>query len=269
MVRQKDYLIKIGTAKVPVAIEEINRVIDASTLESINGKDRIERNDVGECVLKLGKAVGFDLFDDIASTGRFVIIDDYEISGGGIILEHLKDEQSWVRDRLFLRDYKWEQSSISQERRAEKYNQKSTLILVTGEKDSGKKPFAKRLEQRLFEDGKLVYFLGMGNILYGVDSDIQGRKNRRQEHLRRLAEVAHIMLEAGMILLVTAIELTGEDLELIKTVVNPDCIETIWIGDRVTTDIPYDIRIVFNEDAGESVTVAKELLQEKGIIFKP
>ena len=128
---------------------------------------------MAECILKLNRAIAFDLANEIPSTGRFVIVDDYEIRGGGIVLEDLEDNQAWVRDKLFLRDYKWEKSSISWEQRAERYNQKATLILVTGEKDSGKKPFARSLESRLFTEGKWVYFLGIGNVLYGLDADIK------------------------------------------------------------------------------------------------
>ena len=269
MVKGKDYLIKIGTAKTPMKIEEIHRVIDISTLSSSDGKDEIERHNVALCTLKLKKVTAFDLIDDIAPLGRFVVVDEYEICGGGIILEELKDEQTWIRDKLLLRDYKWEKSVISNELRSEKYNQKPTLILITGEKDSGKKPFAKNLEARLFSDGKLVYFLGIGNVLYGIDADIKGRNNSRREHLRRLAEVAHILLDAGVILIVTAIELTQEDLELIKTLVNPASIETIWIGENVVTDISYDLKIPTIEDMEKSVDIVKGMLQEKGVIFKP
>jgi bifunctional enzyme CysN/CysC len=219
--------------------------------------------------LKLNRAIAFDLASEIPSTGRFVIVDDYEIRGGGIILEDLEDNQAWVRDKLFLRDYKWEKSSISWEQRAETYNQKATLILVTGEKDSGKKPFARSLESRLFTEGKWVYFLGIGNVLYGLDADIKSAKNNRQEHLRRLAEVAHVMLDAGMILIVTAIELTGEDLELIGTIINPNRIQIIWVGEKVSTNILYDIKVSPIEDLEKSVEAVKKLLQERGIIFRP
>jgi bifunctional enzyme CysN/CysC len=107
---------------------------------------------------------------------------------------------------------------------------------------------AKRLEAELFTGGKLAYFLGIGNVLYGVDADIKGKNNHRQEHLRRLAEVAHLMLDAGLILIVTAIELTREDLELIMTTIETDKIEIVWIGEKVTTDIPVDLKIPSAED---------------------
>jgi len=269
MTKEKDYLLKIGTAKVLFRIERIHRVINTSTLNSIERADRIERHQVAECVLKLNRAIAFDLANEIPSTGRFVIVDDYEIRGGGIILEDLEDNQAWVRDKLFLRDYKWEKSSISWEQRAESYNQKATLILVTGEKDSGKKPFARSLESRLFTEGKMVYFLGIGNVLYGLDADIKSAKDNRQEHLRRLAEVAHILLDAGIILIVTAIELTEEDLELIGTIIDPSRIRIIWVGEKVSTNIIYDIKVSPAEDLERSVDTVKAMLQERGIIFRP
>jgi len=268
MVREKDYILKLATTRVPVRLESITRVIDASDLRTSVGKDLIERHGVAECTLKMTKAAAFDIAEDMAATGRFVIVDGYEISGGGIVLRDVEDKQTWVRDKVLLRNYKWEKSNIPVEDRAEKYNQMPTLIVITGEKDAGKKPLAKRLESRLFADGKIVYFLGIGNVLYGVDADIKGTNNR-QEHLRRLAEVAHILLDIGVILIVTATRLTQEDLDIIKTIVNPERIEVIWVGENVTTDISIDSKIppVINLD--ETVDSLKADLQEKGIIFKP
>lgn len=266
---EKVYLLKIGTAKVGMRLEKIIRVIDASSLD-VQNKSKIDRNDVAECILKLEKAVAFDLTSEISNTGRFAIIDEYEISGGGIILEALEDEQSLVREKVLLRNYKWETSIITPEQRAEKYNQKSTLILLTGPKDVGKKTVAKALEKKLFDEGKIVYFLGIGNVLYGVDADIKGKNgNHKEEHLRRLAEISHILLDAGAILIVTAIELTQEDLENVKTILNPSHIEIIWVGEQVTTDIAFDLHLPAGEAVGNAVNQIKTLLQERGIIFRP
>ncbi len=269
MVGKKEYLFKLGTTRVPARLEEITRVIDASDLKATSTKNQIERHDVAECVLKLSKAVAFDLAADSAGTSRFVIVDNYEIRGGGIIAEALEDRQSWLRNTVLLRNYKWEKSIIAPEKRAEKYNQKSTLILLTGEKSIDKKAIAKSLEDRLFEDGKVVYFLGIGNVLYGVDADIKGKEDHRQEHIRRLAEVANILLDAGIILLVTATGLTQDDLEIMKTIIAPEKIETVWAGENVTTDIAYDLRLHQPDNVPESVDLLKSHLQDKGIIFRP
>jgi len=209
LVKDKVYQLKVGTARAKARLEKINRVIDASNLNQDEEKEEIERHDVAEVVFKLDNAMAFDLAGEIEETSRFVIVDDFEIAGGGIISAALEDEQSWVREKVMRRNYNWEQSLIGREDRAEKYNQKSTLVLITGEEDVGKKPTAKALEKRLFEDGKVVYFLGIGNLLYGVDADIKNGNNgnHKEEHLRRLAEVSHLMLDAGAILIVTAIEI--------------------------------------------------------------
>ncbi len=268
MVRRKEYLLKLGTARVTARLEEILRVMDASTLETAEQRTAVQRHDVAECVLKLDRAIACDLADAVAATSRFVLVEDFEIRGGGIVREALSDRQTAARDRVLLRNYKWEPSIIPPERRAEKYNQKATLILITGEHETDRKGLAKALEGRLFDDGRVVYFLGIGNVLYGVDADIERKQENREEHMRRLGEVANLMLDAGIMLVVTAAELTQDDLEVIKTAVQPDSIETIWAGDNITTDLVYDLQLSGSTPA-ESADRLKAHLQDKGIIFRP
>ncbi len=269
LVERKDYVLRLATARVPMRVEEFHRVLDAGDLRAQEGKRRADRHDVAECTLKLARAIAFDAAADIAATGRFVIVDNCEIRGGGIVREALPDRQAWVRDKVLLRNYKWEPSAISAERRAEKYNQKSRLLLITGGTALERKTLARDLEARLFEDGKIVYFLGIGNVKYGVDADIARARESREEHLRRLAEVANILLDAGVILIATAAELTQEDLELVRTAVGPEVVDTVWVGDEVTTDIAYDVLISDHMAEAEAVDRLKALLQEKGVIFRP
>jgi len=118
LVRSKPYVLKIGTARATVHVEAIHRVIDASDLSAADGRDRVERHEVAECTLACNRAVAFDVGDAVAATSRFVIVDDYEISGGGIVREALPDRQDSARERVLLREYKWEPSFIAPERRA-------------------------------------------------------------------------------------------------------------------------------------------------------
>jgi bifunctional enzyme CysN/CysC len=269
LTQKKEYLIKLGTAKIPIHIEEIVRVMNASSLGTYPEKEKVDRHEIAECIIKCHRPIAFDITEDNALTSRFVIVDGYEICGGGIVRQALEDKEAWVRDKVLLRNYKWEKSVISLEARAEKYNQKPSLIVITGKRHAGKKPIAKGLEGRLFTDGKIVYFLGIGNILYGVDADIKSKGNNREEHIRRLAEVANILLDAGCILIITAIEITQNDLEIMKTVVNPERIEVVWVGEDVTTDIVYDLIIPHPQNVEDAVDRIKDMLQERGIIFKP
>lgn len=279
----KEYLLKVATARVKARVEAIHRVIDAGEMDapaagrSGNGSkenaapSEVRRNWIAEITFKLNRAIAFDLASDLQETGRFVIIDDYEICGGGIILEDLPDPEKWARDIAQVRNFKWIKSLIGAEERAEKYNQHASLILITGEKGSGRKRTANLLETTLFNSGKMVYYLGIGSVIYGVDGDIQeqDREANHQEHIRRLAEVAHILLDVGLILIVTAVELSQADLDLIKTVIDGRYLQVVWVGEEVTTDIAYDLRVPGGVELEHSVTLIKSKLQDDGVIFKP
>ena len=265
--QNKRYFIKIGTAKVECSLEKIGRVMNASNLNS-EKKEMVERHEVAECIISLKKPVAFDLADELAATSRFVLIDGYEISGGGIITGGMEDELSDVRHQVMLRNTNWIKSSISREDRAYRYKQRPSLIIITGPRQSGKKTLARELEKALFQNGELVYFIGMGSVVYGVDADIKNRnKKNREEHIRRTAEIINIMLDSGMILILTAIELTSYDIELIKTIANPPDILTIWTGEEVTTDINAELNFGGNDNSMYVERICRNLA-DRGIIFK-
>jgi bifunctional enzyme CysN/CysC len=268
---KKQYILKIGTARVKAQVEEIHRIIDASDYSAQNHKRCIEHHDVAECTLLLNRPIAFDLSHSLTDTSRFVLVDDYEIWGGGIVLEAIEDHETVFLDETLTRERKWIKSNVSMVQRAEKYNQRSTLIIVTGEKGSGRKRLASRLERRLFEDGKYVYYLGIGSVLYGVNADLKRTNpdDNWDEHVRRMAQIAHLFLDAGLLLILTAIELTDEDLKIFKSIIDPKMIETVWIGERVTTDIGYDLQVPSQDDNEEVVMRIKRMLQSHGVIFSP
>ena len=269
----RDVLLRIGTCKVRARLEQINRLIDASNLEALASPEEVKRHDVAECVLQCDQPIAFDLSVDNAETGRFVIIDDYEIAGGGIIQEALEDDQSWLRDKVMTRNIKWEKSAIGRLQRAEHYCQRAALVLVTGHEDSRKKEVAKALEADLFSHGRLTYYLGIGSLLYGVDADLKtpgsdSRVEHRDEHLRRFAEVAHLFLDSGMILVATAIDLSQHDLEMIRTVLQRHPVLVVWSGDQSGMPVSADTEVPAQLNVEDGVAHVKSLLQEQGIIFK-
>jgi bifunctional enzyme CysN/CysC len=268
LVTRKDYTLKIGAARVTMRVENVDRVIDGSDLSVADGRSTIERHEVADCVIRCGRAIAFDAAEHVADTSRFVIVDDYEICGGGIIRESLPDRQAAVREKVLLRNYKWEPSFIAQERRAARLAQRATLLLITGPAEADRKGLARALEARLFDDGRHVYFLGIGNVLYGVDADIARDRDNRDEHMRRLGEVANLMLDAGMILIVTAIALTRDDLDLIRTSVDPDRIESVWLGEAGETDFPADLHLPAAQDEANAVDRVYGFLRDRGILFR-
>ena len=237
-----EYIMKIGTAKASVRLEQIISVMDASSLEN-KDQSKILRNDIADCILSLDREIAFDLISELSGTGRFVLVDRFEIAGGGIIREALSDSHGPARDKVALRNMKWEKSEIQGEVRAARFGQKPLLILLTGPSGSDKKGIARSLEKNLFDAGYNAYFLGIGNVLYGVDADIKTAASQtvmRDEHLRRLSEVCYLLLDTGIIVIATAVGLTREDMKLIRISAEPNEVMVCWVGSDITTDILCD-----------------------------
>src|SRR3989338_8614849 len=93
LVQSKVYKLKIASQQVPAVVSRVLHVLNAAELVS-SQKSYVDRHEVGECVFEVMKPVAFDLAGDIAATGRFVLVDQYEIAGGGIILSPVFDSDS-------------------------------------------------------------------------------------------------------------------------------------------------------------------------------
>ena len=120
---------------------------------------------------------------------------------------------------------------------------------------------ARKLEKKLLENGKIVYYLGIGNLLYGVDADIKSDDSlntpeERQEHIRRLGEVANLMLDAGNILIVTASELDSGELDILRQIISTDHVLTVWVGPAVNRIRDFDLS--FDD---RKTDIAKELFK--------
>lgn len=265
----KTYKLKLGTAKVEAELESIIDVLDTSSLDK-NVKSQIDAKDVATCVFRLKKSLAFDLNEVMPITGRFVIVDEYEIAGGGIVIKALSDENTWIRENVLQREYKWEKSSISYTERARRYNQKAVCMFITGTKEIDKKVIAKALERNLFTEGKYVYYMGMRNLLYGLDADIKKnvKLDRNVEHLRRMAEFSNAFLDAGMLLIITASEIRKDELALLEEIIGEEKIMKILVSDKEQeNNLEIDVLLKVNEGLDVQIHKIKTQLKEKQFIF--
>ncbi len=255
----RKYHLKLGTAKIPMRLEKITYALNASTLER-NAKTTVEKHEVAQCTLSLERPVAFDLASDIAQTSRFVIVDGYEISGGGIITGIPGDRK--ISENVNRRNFKWEKSGILLTERIERYGQKPLVVMITGKKSADKKKVAKLLEKKLYEEGRLVYYIGIGNVLYGVDADIKtdqsSVRTERDEHIRRFAEIANIMTDAGMIVVMTASGIETEDISIMQTVLG-DGIFTVRIGESYDGEPHFDM--ILPEKQADAADVIKDRIK--------
>ncbi len=213
MVADREYFLKLGTAKVKARLHRIERVLDAVRLDS-SEKDLVETRDVAECILLLSQEIACDLAGDNLSTGRFVIVDDYEISGGGIILETLRDSSQWIMKQALGTRYSfdkadqdlvWHSGQVSYANRCQLLQQKGLVIWFTGLSGAGKSTIAVAVEKKLTGMNRLVYRLDGDNVRSGLNSDLGFTKADRDENIRRMAEVAKLFKDAAIITLVAAI----------------------------------------------------------------
>jgi len=262
MVQQKRYKMKLAGVQVPVWLRSVETVLDASELTTETNRQQIERHDVAECVLETLKPVAFDLAADIAQTGRFVIIDNYEIVGGGIIMEHLTAQTNRIAEHVLRRRQNWQRSALTPEARIARYGQRSALVVIVGAEGVGKIELAKAMEAHLFGCGRVVYYLGLSNSLLGVDADIVSL-GERDEFLRRLGEIAHLFTDAGAILITTASDLDDYELEMLTTLNEPNETVVVNIGQcRLTRRIP-DLQIPDINDRQHAMVQIETMLCTK------
>ncbi|MDE2223514.1 MAG: 50S ribosome-binding GTPase, partial [Candidatus Omnitrophica bacterium] len=229
LIKGKTYKLKIATQQVPVIIAEIEHVLNAAELAS-SQKPHVDRHEVGEIIFETLKPVAFDTVGDIAPTGRFVLVDNYEIAGGGIILAPVFDSDSSLNQHIKKRNYGWERSHITPQLRAQKYEHKSAFIVITGKIDTGNQRIAKALEEALFNIGKNVYFLGISNRLSLATQDSKDKTLSKYEALVQLGELAHLMTDAGLILITSIAEIDQYELDMLKKLNNPNRSFVIQVG---------------------------------------
>jgi len=265
MIKKKQYKMKLANMQVPVWLTKVKSVLDASELTTSSNRQQIERHDVAECVLESLRAVACDEANDIPQTGRFVIIDNYEIAGGGVILQAEESTDTLLSEHVRQREKSWDHSSITQGVRSGRYNQRSALVLICGSVGTGKKELAKALEEYLFNCGRLVYYLGVSNSLLGIDSDIKAT-NERDEYLRRLGEVSHLFTDAGMIFITTVSDLDDLELEIIDKLNQPNDMVLINVGEGGFVRRKPDLSLEKVDLA--SLQKIHELLQRKNYLVE-
>lgn len=267
MIMGKRYKLKLGTVRIPVWLKSVENVLDASELTTDSSRKQIERHDVAECILELLNPIAFDLTSIVAETGRFVIIDNYEIAGGGVVLDKVDNVRSRVEDQVRQRELSWDKSAITQAKRQKQYDQRATLVLIRGPVGVGKKLLGKELEAELFRNGRYAYYLGLSDSL-GAIGDQSGNIGERDEYIRRLGEVGHLFTEAGLVLITTVSDLDDYELAAIETLNKPnDCVVVNVAEDRFA-DREVDIEFGAEFEIHEAVKEIKELLEKKNVTIE-
>ena len=214
----KTYKLKLATQEVECGIESIEKVIDASTLETISRAHNeifVGRHEVAELTLRTKRPVAFDVHSDIVATGRFVIVDGFEVCGGGIVAEDAYPRRT--ADSLHKSDnIYWSEGKVTARQRASRNGHAGRVVWLTGLSGSGKSTIANELERELFNLGKHAYVLDGDKIRHGLCSDLAFSPGDRKENIRRVGEMARLFADAGTICITAFISPYRSDRELVR-----------------------------------------------------
>lgn len=266
MIKNKRYKMKIGAAAVGVEIANVLSVLDASELSSVENKQQIERHDVAECILETVRPVAFDRRGDIERTGRFVIVDDFEIAGAGVILEPVADDQSALKQAVQRRELTWEKGLVAPADRATRNKHDGKFILVHGRRGSGKRDVAKALERSLFDAGCATYYFGISNMFQDLDESERFRSLERDEHLNQLAQLARVMTDAGVLFITTVEDLDDFDLDRLKTLLAPQPLYVVNVGENPFSQFPVNLALPHQPPVTDAVKTIMGSLMEMKIV---
>ncbi len=204
---KRSYLLKIGTDAVGAQITALKYKLNVESLERMAAKT-LESNDIAYCNISLDRQIAFDPYREIRATGGFMLIDRYTHAtvGVGMIDFALRRASNLTRHQL----------TVDKPARSAQKNQEACVLWLTGLSGAGKSTTANAVEQRLHALGRHSYVLDGDNLRHGLTRDLGFIPADRVENVRRIAEVAKLFVDAGLIVLVSVISPFRDEREMAR-----------------------------------------------------
>lgn len=196
MLPGRSYLMKIGARTVGVTIDNPKYRVDVNSLEHL-AADTLALNEIGVCNIGLDRAIAFDAYADNRDTGGFIIIDKLTQNTVGAGLLHFALRRS--------HNIHWQDVRVDKDARSSMNNHRPGVVWLTGLSGSGKSTIANIVESKLHAEGVRTYLLDGDNVRHGLNRDLGFTDADRVENIRRIAEVTSLMVDAGIVVLVSFI----------------------------------------------------------------
>lgn len=196
LVQGKNYLIKLGTKLLPATVMSVKYKMDINSGENI-AESRLYKNEIAVCDIALSEKAVFDTFVNHREMGRFILIDriTHMTAACGVVEHSLRRAENLT----------WQELDITRQFRGEKMGQKPVTIWFTGLSGAGKSALANEIEKALNTRGNYTMLLDGDNVRMGLNKNLGFQEQDRIENIRRTAEVAKLMNDAGLIVLTSFI----------------------------------------------------------------
>ncbi len=217
----RTYLAKIHNISTSIKIMNIKKIYDVNTLEFAAGNE-LKLNDVAEISISFNKSVPFSTFKENKILGSLIIIDpiNNQTIGMGMINFSLRRSQNIQLQNL----------TINKNLREKINGHKGQVLWMTGLSGSGKSTIANELEKILYSQGKKTYILDGDNIRHGLNKDLGFTDKDRVENIRRVAEVAKLMCDAGLIVITAFISPFRLEREMARSLFEKNDFKEIYIS---------------------------------------
>ncbi len=210
MLPGRPYLLKIGAKTVGATIAPPKYKVNVNSLEHLAAKT-LQLNEIGVCNLNLDQAIAFDAYRDNRDTGAFILIDRFsnETIGAGLLHFALRRSQN----------IHWQAIEINKQAHALLMGHKPCVVWFTGLSGAGKSTIGNLVEKKLHALGRHTYLLDGDNVRHGLNKDLGFTEADRVENIRRVGEVARLMIDAGLIVLVSFISPFREERRMARSLV--------------------------------------------------
>ena len=238
LVAGKNYLLKLGTKMIPAVVMNIKYKIDVNTGNEVHA-DAIYKNEIAACDIAVSDKIVFEKFKDNHALGSMILIDRITnmTSACGVIMHALRRTDNLT----------WHEMDITREFRAQQKGQTPKTIWLTGLSGSGKSTLANELEKRLVALGKHTMLLDGDNVRMGLNKNLGFKEADRIENIRRIAEVAKLMNDAGLIVITSFISPYVRDRRNAREIIGDDSFIEVYVSTPVEECEKRDVKGLYKK----------------------
>jgi bifunctional enzyme CysN/CysC len=221
MLPERNYIFRFNNSYINGKITDLVHSINVNSFEEVASK-KLNLNDIAYCKVAIDKVHGISSYSNNQKLGSFVIIDPYSNKTIGVgMIDHALRRSSNIS---------WHEMLINKKTRSELNSQKPCVVWFTGLSGSGKSTIANILEQKLHTAGKRTYLLDGDNVRHGLNKDLGFTDTDRVENIRRVSEVSKLMVDAGLITLVSFISPFKSERQMAKDLLSSDEFFEIFVN---------------------------------------
>ena len=221
MLPERNYIFRFNNSYINGKITDLVHSINVNSYEEVASK-KLNLNDIAYCKVAIDKMHAISSYSNNQKLGSFVIIDPYNNKTIGVgMIDHALRRSSNIS---------WHKMSINKKTRSELNSQKPCVVWFTGLSGSGKSTIANILEQKLHTIGKRTYLLDGDNVRHGLNKDLGFIDTDRVENIRRVAEVSKLMVDAGLITLVSFISPFKSERQMARDLLSSDEFFEIFVN---------------------------------------